>query len=39
LAVTLKEGKKVEDFAIAGSAAKAAKPGKKAREARKAAKK
>jgi hypothetical protein len=28
LAVTLKQGKKIEDFAIAGSAAKVAKPGR-----------
>jgi DNA-binding protein H-NS len=37
LAAALKSGKKLEDFAIAGAAAKATKPGK--RKAKKAAKK
>jgi DNA-binding protein H-NS len=39
LAAAIKEGKKIEDFAIAGAAAKAAKPSKKMRKAKKAAKK
>jgi DNA-binding protein H-NS len=39
LAAAIKEGKKIEDFAIAGAAAKATKPGKKKRKAKKAAKK
>jgi DNA-binding protein H-NS len=39
LAAALKEGKKIEDFAIAGATAKAAKSGKKARKAKKVAKK
>jgi DNA-binding protein H-NS len=34
LAAAIKSGKKLEDFAIAGRAAKAAKPGKKARRAK-----
>jgi DNA-binding protein H-NS len=36
LAAAIKSGKKLEDFAIAGPAAKAAKPGKKARRAKSA---
>jgi DNA-binding protein H-NS len=36
LAAAIKSGKKLEDFAIAGAAAKAAKPGKKARRAKSA---
>ncbi len=39
LASALKDGKKIEDFAIAAPATKAAKPGSKARKAKKAAKK
>jgi DNA-binding protein H-NS len=39
LAAAIKDGKKIEDFAIAGAAAKATKPGTKARKAKKAAKK
>ena len=39
LAAAIKEGKKLEDFAIAGSVAKAMKPGRKMRKAKKAAKK
>jgi DNA-binding protein H-NS len=38
LAAAIKDGKKLEDFAIAGPAAKAAKPGKKARRAKSAEK-
>jgi len=38
LAAAIKEGKKIEDFAIAGAAAKATKPSKKMRKAKKAAK-
>jgi DNA-binding protein H-NS len=34
LAAAIKSGKKLEDFAIAGPAAKTAKPGKKARRAK-----
>jgi DNA-binding protein H-NS len=36
LAAAVKSGKKLEDFAIAGPAAKTAKPGKKARRAKSA---
>jgi DNA-binding protein H-NS len=39
LAAAIKDGKKLEDFAIAAPTAKAAKPGRKARKAGKAAKK
>ena len=39
LAAAIKEGKKIEDFAISGAAAKSTKPGKKPRKAKKAAKK
>jgi DNA-binding protein H-NS len=39
LAAAIKEGKKIEDFAIDGGGAKATTTGKKARKARKAAKK
>jgi DNA-binding protein H-NS len=38
LTAAIKEGKKIEDFAIAGAAAKATKPSKKMRKAKKAAK-
>jgi DNA-binding protein H-NS len=39
LSAAIKSGKKLEDFAIAGPAAKAAKPGKKARRVKSASKK
>ena len=39
LAAAIKEGKKIEDFAIAAPAAKVTKSGKKTRKAKKAAKK
>jgi DNA-binding protein H-NS len=39
LAAAIKEGKKIEDFAIAAPGAKVAKSGKKTRKAKKAAKK
>ena len=39
LAAAIKEGKKIEDFAIDGAGAKASVKGKKARKAKKAAKK
>jgi DNA-binding protein H-NS len=39
LAAAIKSGKKLEDFAIPGPAAKAAKPGKKARRVKSASKK